>query len=80
MTHKTLEYYLSLPYPIELIPDEDGYWFAQVPLLTGCMTQGSSRAEALTMLDEALALWLETALEEGIEIPEPATIRQRKSA
>lgn len=66
----SLAYYLSLPYKIELIPDEDGYWFAQIPLLPGCMTQGESRAEALEMLDEAKALWLETALEEGIEIVE----------
>jgi len=29
--------YLSLPYTIELTPDEDGYWFAQIPLLKGCM-------------------------------------------
>jgi len=36
------DYYLSLPYPIELIPDEDGYWFARIPLLPGCMTQGES--------------------------------------
>ena len=74
MTNKTLEYYLSLPYTIELTPDEDGVWFANIPLLKGCMTQGDSRDEALTMLDEAKALWLETALEEGISIPEPSGI------
>ncbi len=69
--NKSLDYYLTLPYPIELIPDEDGVWFAQIPLLRGCMTQGDSREEALAMLDEAKLLWLETALEENIEIPEP---------
>ena len=71
MMNKDLNYYLSLPYPIELIPDEDGYWFAQIPLLPGCMTQGASRNEVLEMLDEAKELWLETSLEEGIPIPEP---------
>lgn len=71
MSNKTLEYYLALPYTIELTPDEDGDWFAEIPLLKGCMTQGASREEALIMLDEAQALWLETALAEGIEIPEP---------
>ncbi len=74
MKHKTLEYYLQLPYTIELIPDEDGVWFAQVLLPKGCMTQGSTREEALTMLDEAKELWLETALAEGIDIPEPVTV------
>jgi antitoxin HicB len=69
--HKTIEYYLSLPYTIELTPDEDGYWFAEIPLLPGCMTQGRTRPEALEMIDEAKVLWLETALEENIPVPEP---------
>lgn len=73
--NKTLDYYLALPYAIELIPDEDGYWFAQIPLLPGCMTQGPSREEALNMLDEAKVLWLETALAENIAIPEPESVR-----
>jgi antitoxin HicB len=71
---KDLNYYLSLPYPIELIPDEDGYWFARIPLLEGCMTNGNSREEALVMLDDAKQLWLETALELGKSIPEPEPI------
>lgn len=73
---KTLDYYLSLPYPIVLIPDEDGYWFAEIPLLPGCMTQGSSRVEALEMLDEAKTLWLEAALELNMTIPEPEPFKQ----
>jgi antitoxin HicB len=68
---KDLNYYLSLPYPIELIPDEDGFWFARIPLLEGCMTNGDSREDALIMLDDAKQLWLETALELGKVIPEP---------
>jgi antitoxin HicB len=71
---KTLEYYLSLPYPIELIPDEDEFWFARIPLLKGCMTQGASRMEVLEMIDEAKRAWLETALAHGIKIPEPVGI------
>lgn len=72
--NKTLEYYLSLPYTIELTPDEDGVWFATIPLLKGCMTQGDSREDALLMLDEAKELWLETSLAEGVAIPEPAPV------
>lgn len=71
MTIKDLKYYLSLPYAIELIPDEDGYWFARIPLLEGCMTNGESREDALAMIDDAKRLWLETALEVGKSIPEP---------
>ncbi|MEM6283391.1 MAG: type II toxin-antitoxin system HicB family antitoxin, partial [Chloroflexota bacterium] len=62
MTTKTLDYYLSLPYTIELTPDEDGAWFAEIPLLPGCMTQGETRMEVLEMIDDAKRLWLETAL------------------
>jgi antitoxin HicB len=72
--NKTLEYYLSLPYTIELTPDAGGVWFASIPLLKGCMTQGDSREEALLMLDEARMLWLETALEEKMNIPEPLAV------
>lgn len=71
MMIKTLDYYLSLPYTIELTPDKNGVWFANIPLLKGCMTQGDSREDALQMLDEAKELWLETALAEGMSIPEP---------
>ena len=71
MVNKDLTYYLALPYTIELIPDEDGYWFARIPLLEGCMTNGNSREDALAMLDDAKKLWLETALQLGKAIPEP---------
>jgi len=38
------------------------------------VTQGDSREDALVMLDEAKSLWLETALAERINIPEPVGI------
>ena len=34
---KDLQYYLGLPYTIEIVPDEDGY-FVRVLELPGCMT------------------------------------------
>ncbi len=71
MPNKDLAYYMALPYTLELIPDEDGYWFARIPLLEGCMTNGESREDALRMLDDAKQLWLETALQLGKRIPEP---------
>ena len=70
---KDFAYYLSLPYTIELTPDEDDFWFAEIPLLEGCMTNGSSRADALEMIDDAKRAWLETALALGLTIPEPET-------
>jgi antitoxin HicB len=49
MTSKSLEYYMGLPYSIELIPDDDGFWFGRIPLLKGCMTNGNSREDAVMM-------------------------------
>ncbi len=75
MKNKNLTYYLSLPYTIELTPDEDGYWFAEISLLDGCMTNGNSREDALAMIDDAKRAWLETALSLGLNIPEPETAK-----
>jgi len=70
--NKPLEYYLALPYPIMLIPDrEDGTWYAKIPLLPGCMSDGATPDEAIDNVNEAKALWLQVALEEEDRIPEP---------
>jgi len=68
---KHLEYYMALPYTIELTPDEDGYWFAEIPLLEGCMTNGKNEHDAIEMIHDAKRAWLTTALAVGIPIPEP---------
>lgn len=37
--------------------EEGGFW-AEVPALPGCLTQGETRAEVETNLREAIDLWL----------------------
>jgi predicted RNase H-like HicB family nuclease len=70
--NKSLEYYLSLPYTIEIIPDvTDGGWFMRIKELPGCMTQADKWEDVLPMIEEAKQLWLEVALEYGHTIPEP---------
>ncbi len=71
---KTLEYYLSLPYTIEIIPDE-GAWFVQIKELLGCMTEVDTWEEILSAIEEAKRLWVELALERGRPIPEPQHAR-----
>ena len=72
---KSLDYYLSLPYTLEIIPDiEEGGWVVKVKDLPGCMTQADSWDEIRPMIDEAKRLWLEVALEYGHVIPEPLTV------
>ena len=51
--------------------EEDGRWIADVPDLAGCSAHGRTPAEAAAEAQEAIALWLETAREEGLAIPEP---------
>ena len=53
-----------------LYPDEDGYIVAEVPSLPGCISQGATRAEALTNIQEAIALHLEVLQERGEPIPD----------
>ncbi len=68
----TVDYYMRLPYTIELRNEpEDAGWFVRVKELRGCMSEGDTAEEALAMIREAMELWLEVALEEGIPIPEP---------
>jgi predicted RNase H-like HicB family nuclease len=54
--------------------DEDDAFVADVPELPGCMSHGSTRAEALRYIEEASALWLDTAAEMKRVVP----IRRRR--
>lgn len=68
---KTLDYYLALPYTIELQHGPEHGWFARVKELRGCMSQGDTPEEAVAMIQEAMQLWLQVAVEDGDPIPEP---------
>jgi predicted RNase H-like HicB family nuclease len=39
--------------------DEAGYFVAEVPALPGCLSQGTTKAEALQNVREAVEGWLE---------------------
>jgi predicted HicB family RNase H-like nuclease len=75
MTNKSIEYYMALPYKVEVYPDKEGKGFAAlIPDLHGCMTSADSLAELWPMVEEAKRLWLEVALEDGIPIAEPKPV------
>ncbi|HVP10008.1 MAG TPA: type II toxin-antitoxin system HicB family antitoxin [Phycisphaerae bacterium] len=48
---------------------EDGYWVAEVPSLPGCISQGKTRAEAISNIKEAIDGWIETATANGQPVP-----------
>jgi len=57
-------------YTILLIPDPDSSGYAvEVPALPGCFTQGSTRAEALSRAEEAIAVHLAGLVADGEPIP-----------
>jgi predicted RNase H-like HicB family nuclease len=51
--------------------DEDAAFIAEVPELSGCAADGSTRQEALANAEIVIEEWLETAKELGRPIPEP---------
>ena len=69
---KTLDYYMSLPYRLEIIPDPyEGGYAARYPDLPGCITVGQTMAEAVSNAEDAKRSWIEAALAEEFEIMEP---------
>ena len=69
---KTIEYYMGLPYRLEILPDPDeGGFIGRYPDLPGCITVGNSMIEVLQNAEEAKRAWLEAAIEERIPITEP---------
>lgn len=68
-----LEYQVNISYD-----PRDGIYVARVPELENCHTHGSTAEEALENAKEAIELWIETAKDKRIAIPEP-TFRKKFS-
>jgi predicted RNase H-like HicB family nuclease len=71
---KKIEYYMNLPYKMEIIldPDEGGY-VARYPDLPGCITVGSFLEDAADNAEDAKREWIIAALKSGATITEPVT-------
>ena len=51
--------------------NEDCVYVAEAPELPGCAAHGDTQEAALNHINEAVALWVETAREFGNHVPEP---------
>ena len=51
-------------------PGEDGYWVAECPSLPGCVSQGSTREEAIRNVKEAMEGYVLALQEDGLPVPE----------
>ena len=75
---KDLDYYLALPYRMEVLPipeKEGGGFLARLPQFgkLGIIGDGESPEEAIRDLNVNKKLRLARYLAEGLEIPEPQT-------
>ena len=51
---KMIDYYMGLPYRMEIIPDaEEGGFVVRFPDLPGCLTIGNDLHEALNQAEDA---------------------------
>ena len=66
--------YLSQPYSRVLVRDPSGRYFAEILELPGCFSEGDSPDAAIRNLDEAMAGWIDSALDSGQQIPPPLEI------
>ena len=69
---KNIDYYLNLPYTYIIEwSDADECFLGSIVELERNMTCGDTREEVLSNLKEALTAYLQTSLDNNIEIPEP---------
>ncbi len=57
-------------FEVILESEEQGGYHIYCPILKGCHSYGDTREEALKNIKEAIELWLESAQELGIKVPE----------
>lgn len=73
---KTLNDYLEMSYRMEIVEDrEEGGFVVSFPDLPGCITCGETLESAIANAVDAKKTWIEAALEEGVEIPEPNSLQ-----
>jgi antitoxin HicB len=68
---KTVEYYMSLPYTVEVGGDDEAGYFAEVLELPGCTSEAETLEELKPKIKDAQLAWIEAALEAGDPVPEP---------
>jgi len=63
-----------MKFPVTLDRDEDGVWIVECPAIPGCVSQGYSKDEALSNIQDAISLCLQVRAEQGL----PLTIETRQ--
>ena len=53
-----------------LSPGEDNYWVAECPSLSGCISQGTTKQEAIANVKEAIEGYIASLEEDNLPVPE----------
>ncbi|HSJ75822.1 MAG TPA: type II toxin-antitoxin system HicB family antitoxin [Gemmatimonadales bacterium] len=53
-----------------IYPGEDGFWVAECPSLPGCISQGTSREDAIQNVREAIQAYVAALEEDGLPVPD----------
>lgn len=61
----------SREYEVVLTPEAEGGYCVGVPALPGCTSQGKTREEALSMIREAIEVYIDSLIAHGDPIPGP---------
>ncbi len=57
-----------MKFPVTIYQDEAGWYVIECPTIPGCMSQGETKEEALTNIQEAIQLCLEVRKEKGLPL------------
>ena len=72
---KTLNDYMAMSYRMEIVEDkEEGGFVVSYPDLPGCITCVETVESAVANALDAKKVWIEAAMEEGVEIYEPDSL------
>lgn len=72
---KTIDDYMKKAYRMEIVEDKDeGGFIVTYPDLPGCISCGETIESAVANAIDAKEVWLEAAIEKGIEINEPDSL------
>ena len=55
---------------VVVYPGEDGYWIAECPSLSGCISQGKTKEETIANIKEAIEGYVVALEEDGLPVPE----------
>lgn len=64
---------MSVRYRVVIETDEEGIFVAEVPALPGCISQGTTRSEAIENIKDAIAAYLESLSAHNEPIPPSIT-------